>query len=166
VLTSQQVSWNVEEKLPAVSTHHSLRGLSTVQSRITGERSTQSRSSTFFDAPISHFSSRVTRYTMIRSSLTASKLAQRAVSRRTGAVRTMAGKEILFGVEGRAAMLRGVDMLADAVQVRRFLQDRTVVERRHYFNRGGFNGRGISHCPPNVLPRFLVQIFGEMLCSA
>ena len=27
-------------------------------------------------------------------------------------------KEIRFGVEGRAAMLRGVDMLADAVQVR------------------------------------------------
>jgi len=34
-----------------------------------------------------------------------------------GAVRTMA-KEIKFGVEGRAAMLRGVDVLADAVQVR------------------------------------------------
>eukprot|EP00429_Kryptoperidinium_foliaceum_P062749 CAMPEP_0176081172 /NCGR_PEP_ID=MMETSP0120_2-20121206/40604_1 /TAXON_ID=160619 /ORGANISM="Kryptoperidinium foliaceum, Strain CCMP 1326" /LENGTH=549 /DNA_ID=CAMNT_0017414941 /DNA_START=188 /DNA_END=1837 /DNA_ORIENTATION=+ len=29
----------------------------------------------------------------------------------------MAGKEILFGVEGRAAMLRGVELLADAVQV-------------------------------------------------
>jgi len=29
----------------------------------------------------------------------------------------MAGKEIKFGVEGRAAMLRGVDILADAVQV-------------------------------------------------
>ena len=28
-----------------------------------------------------------------------------------------AGKEIQFGVEGRAAMLRGVDLLADAVQV-------------------------------------------------
>ena len=27
------------------------------------------------------------------------------------------GKEIRFGVEGRAAMLRGVDLLADAVQV-------------------------------------------------
>jgi chaperonin GroEL len=27
-------------------------------------------------------------------------------------------KEIKFGVEGRAAMLRGVDVLADAVQVR------------------------------------------------
>jgi len=32
--------------------------------------------------------------------------------------RTLAsGKEIKFGVEGRAAMLKGVDMLADAVQV-------------------------------------------------
>lgn len=29
----------------------------------------------------------------------------------------MSGKEIKFGVEGRAAMLRGVDLLADAVQV-------------------------------------------------
>lgn len=36
-----------------------------------------------------------------------------------GATRSMAsGKEIRFGVEGRAAMLRGVDLLADAVQVR------------------------------------------------
>ena len=31
--------------------------------------------------------------------------------------RMMSGKEIKFGVEGRAAMLRGVDLLADAVQV-------------------------------------------------
>ena len=36
--------------------------------------------------------------------------------------RTLAsGKEIKFGVEGRAAMLKGVDMLADAVQVCRTL---------------------------------------------
>ena len=34
-----------------------------------------------------------------------------------GAVRGMA-KEIKFGVDGRAAMLKGVDTLADAVQVR------------------------------------------------
>jgi len=55
---------------------------------------------------------------MIRSSLTATtKLAQRVASRQNGAIRMMGGKEILFGVEGRAAMLRGVDMLADAVQV-------------------------------------------------
>ena len=38
-----------------------------------------------------------------------------------GATRSMAsGKEIRFGVEGRAAMLKGVDLLADAVQVRLF----------------------------------------------
>ena len=30
------------------------------------------------------------------------------------------GKEIRFGVEGRAAMLKGVDLLADAVQVSSF----------------------------------------------
>ena len=28
-----------------------------------------------------------------------------------------AGKDIKFGVEGRASMLKGVDLLADAVQV-------------------------------------------------
>lgn len=54
---------------------------------------------------------------MIRSTLNASKLNSRAVSRAAGAIRTMAGKEIKFGVEGRAAMLRGVNLLADAVQV-------------------------------------------------
>lgn len=54
---------------------------------------------------------------MIRSTLNASKLNPRAVSRAAGAIRTMAGKEIKFGVEGRAAMLRGVNLLADAVQV-------------------------------------------------
>jgi len=34
-----------------------------------------------------------------------------------GATRTMAGKEIKFGVDGRALMLNGVNLLADAVQV-------------------------------------------------
>lgn len=34
-----------------------------------------------------------------------------------GSTRAMSGKEIKFGVEGRAAMLKGVDTLADAVQV-------------------------------------------------
>jgi len=35
--------------------------------------------------------------------------------------RSMASaKEIKFGVEGRAAMLRGVNILADAVQVRNY----------------------------------------------
>jgi hypothetical protein len=41
---------------------------------------------------------------------------QSNASRSVGATRTFA-KQIKFGVEGRAAMLRGVDMLADAVQV-------------------------------------------------
>lgn len=41
-----------------------------------------------------------------------------ACFRLLGSTRGMAaGKEIRFGVEGRAAMLRGVDLLADAVQV-------------------------------------------------
>eukprot|EP00934_Nitzschia_sp_Nitz4_P003995 Nitzschia sp. Nitz4//scaffold2_size372955//160552//162439//NITZ4_000414-RA/size372955-snap-gene-0.77-mRNA-1//-1//CDS//3329546751//3985//frame0 len=52
---------------------------------------------------------------MIRSTLNASRIASRVASRH-GSVRTMA-KEIKFGVEGRAAMLKGVDILADAVQV-------------------------------------------------
>ena len=39
-------------------------------------------------------------------------------SKLLGSTRTMAsGKEIRFGVEGRAAMLRGVDLLADPVHV-------------------------------------------------
>ena len=38
----------------------------------------------------------------------------------------MSGKEIKFGVEGRAAMLRGVDLLADAVQVRYKTTDATT----------------------------------------
>jgi hypothetical protein len=41
---------------------------------------------------------------------------QSNASRSVGATRTFA-KQIKFGVEGRAAMLKGVDMLADAVQV-------------------------------------------------
>ncbi len=45
-------------------------------------------------------------------------------SKLMGSTRGMAkGKEIRFGVEGRAAMLRGVDLLADAVQVRGYLLD-------------------------------------------
>jgi hypothetical protein len=41
----------------------------------------------------------------------------RMASPAMGATRGMA-KEIKFSVEGRAAMLKGVDLLADAVQVR------------------------------------------------
>lgn len=47
--------------------------------------------------------------------------AKRVASQLLGSIRGMAkGKEIRFGVEGRAAMLRGVDLLADAVQVSQF----------------------------------------------
>jgi chaperonin GroEL len=46
------------------------------------------------------------------ASLTRSTTAHNA----SGATRTFA-KEIKFGIEGRAAMLKGVDTLADAVQV-------------------------------------------------
>jgi len=54
---------------------------------------------------------------MIRSTLNFSKLASRANCRKNGSIRSFAGKEIKFGVEGRAAMLKGVETLADAVQV-------------------------------------------------
>lgn len=37
-----------------------------------------------------------------------------------GARRLFSGKEIKFGVDGRAAILKGVDLLADAVQVCRY----------------------------------------------
>ena len=55
------------------------------------------------------------------AALTASTSTKNNISAKLllGATRTMAGgKEIRFGVEGRAAMLRGVDLMADAVQVR------------------------------------------------
>lgn len=38
-------------------------------------------------------------------------------SRSVGGVRALSGKDIKFGVDGRAAMLNGVNLLADAVQV-------------------------------------------------
>lgn len=51
----------------------------------------------------------------------ASALAARRAS--AGAVRRLAtGKDVKFGVEGRALMLQGVDMLADAVQVSWLMQ--------------------------------------------
>jgi len=49
----------------------------------------------------------------------ASSTSKNVSAKLLGSTRTMAGgKEIRFGVEGRAAMLRGVDLMADAVQVR------------------------------------------------
>lgn len=46
-----------------------------------------------------------------------SKTASRIASKAMGATRSMSGKDIKFGVDGRAAMLKGVNLLADAVQV-------------------------------------------------
>jgi len=50
---------------------------------------------------------------------------------RLGGVRTMS-KEIKFGVEGRAAMLKGVDLLADAVQVTLGPKGRNVIIAQPY----------------------------------
>ena len=56
---------------------------------------------------------------MLQASLRAGNSASRAGAgaRMQQQIRHMSGKEIKFGVEGRAAMLKGVDLLADAVQV-------------------------------------------------
>jgi hypothetical protein len=50
---------------------------------------------------------------MLLNNSATTKIASKAI----GATRAMSGKEIKFGVEGRAAMLKGVNLLADAVQV-------------------------------------------------
>jgi len=50
---------------------------------------------------------------------------------RVGGVRAMS-KEIKFGVEGRAAMLKGVDLLADAVQVTLGPKGRNVIIAQPY----------------------------------
>jgi hypothetical protein len=79
-------------------------------------------SRSFFRRPLSHNKKffvdplRNKSSTMLRSALQRSgAFASRKVMH--GATRSMSGKEIKFGVEGRAAMLKGVDLLADAVQV-------------------------------------------------
>lgn len=60
----------------------------------------------------------------------ASALAARRATT-VGSVRRLAtGKDVKFGVEGRALMLQGVDMLADAVQVGR--STGTTYERSPY----------------------------------
>jgi hypothetical protein len=56
---------------------------------------------------------------MMQSSLKRSLLNKSITfSSNSGARRLFSGKEIKFGVEGRAAILKGVDLLADAVQVK------------------------------------------------
>ena len=54
---------------------------------------------------------------MMRSALHAVRSASRMPPRAVGATRFMSAKDIKFGVDGRAAMLKGVNTLADAVQV-------------------------------------------------
>jgi len=59
--------------------------------------------------------------------------AKNASSKLLGSTRSMAGgKEIRFGVEGRAAMLRGVDLMADAVQVTLGPKGRNVIIAQPY----------------------------------
>jgi len=54
---------------------------------------------------------------MLQASLRRASASSSSALRAGGAIRHMGGKQIKFGVEGRAAMLKGVDLLADAVQV-------------------------------------------------
>jgi hypothetical protein len=60
----------------------------------------------------------------------------------------MSGKEIKFGVEGRAAMLKGVDTLADAVQVSSpdqiWISDGTVLQEPSFASHPG----GTNQEPP------------------
>jgi chaperonin GroEL len=49
-----------------------------------------------------------------------------------GARRLMSGKEIKFGVDGRAAILKGVDLLADAVQVTLGPKGRNAIIQQPY----------------------------------
>eukprot|EP00611_Tribonema_gayanum_P003323 TRINITY_DN1257_c0_g1_i10.p2 TRINITY_DN1257_c0_g1~~TRINITY_DN1257_c0_g1_i10.p2 ORF type:complete len:328 (-),score=144.58 TRINITY_DN1257_c0_g1_i10:495-1478(-) len=68
---------------------------------------------------------------MIRQS--SSRVARRAISGLQQQTRGMAaGKDLKFGVEGRAAMLQGVEKLADAVQVTLGPKGRNVVLEQSY----------------------------------
>ena len=70
---------------------------------------------------------------MLLNKTVSTKIASKAI----GATRAMSGKEIKFGVEGRAAMLEGVNLLADAVQVSQyicFLSRRTLSEELSFYD--------------------------------
>jgi len=54
---------------------------------------------------------------MIQSIIKKSTPVAKIAVSRIGAIHFFSGKEIKFGVEGRASMLNGVNLLADAVQV-------------------------------------------------
>ena len=58
---------------------------------------------------------------VLQAALNKTISASRMASRSVGGVRSLSGKDIKFGVDGRAAMLNGVNLLADAVQVSPFL---------------------------------------------
>ncbi len=62
----------------------------------------------------------------LRTTGAASLRSVRGSSKVIGSVRFMGGKELKFGIEGRAAMLKGVDLLADAVQVSKLWWDRNL----------------------------------------
>jgi len=63
---------------------------------------------------------------MLRSTL------QRYAVRHQSKIRQLSGKDIKFGVDGRAAMMKGVDLLADAVQVTLGPKGRNVIISQPY----------------------------------
>lgn len=68
---------------------------------------------------------------MMQAALRKSSAKALAPLARIGAVRSMS-KDIKFGVDGRAAMLKGVDLLADAVQVTLGPKGRNVIIQQPY----------------------------------
>jgi len=68
---------------------------------------------------------------MIQSTLRGQRASARVASNAIGATRLMS-KEIKFGVDGRAAMLNGVNLLADAVQVTLGPKGRNVIIAQPY----------------------------------
>jgi len=69
---------------------------------------------------------------MLNTSRHLARFAARGALSRHTVVRTFAGKEIKFGTEGRAAMLAGVDALADCVKVTLGPKGRNVIIDQPY----------------------------------
>jgi len=69
---------------------------------------------------------------MLNTTRHLARFAARGALPRHTAVRTFAGKEIKFGTEGRAAMLAGVDALADCVKVTLGPKGRNVIIDQPY----------------------------------
>ena len=74
---------------------------------------------------------------MIRSTLQQAYRKSTPAVKSNGALRFMGGKEIKFGVDGRAAMLKGVDTLADAVQV----SFSSAKDSRHIYSASGWKSK-------------------------